>query len=364
MKRLLILFIFSIISFISCKENSQSEKKTISAIHSTSLTCEDSPSRFAPKVDAPEGMVWIPGGEFMMGTNEKDAYQPEKPAHPARVTGFFIDVTEVTNTQFKKFVDATAYITVAEKKPEWKDLKKQLPPDTPKPSEEQLVPASLVFVPPNTTITVNDIFQWWKFVPGADWKHPEGPNSNIDNRMNHPVVHIAYEDAIAYCKWAGKRLPTEAEWEFAARGGLVQNRYAWGDQFKCNGKNMANTFQGKFPEGGLAEDGFLKTAPVCTFPANGYGLHDMIGNVWEWCSDWYDSEYYKKIDASKTLDNPKGPEKWNDPREPYAMKRVTKGGSFLCTDNYCSNYRPASRRGTAYDSGASHIGFRCVKDKK
>lgn len=361
---------FSLISlvlcFTSCRQQDTSfEKKDISKTDpSPTLTCEYTPSRFSSKVVAPEDMVWIPDSEFTMGTDEKEAYGPEKPAHPVRVKGFFMDKTEVTNAQFKKFTDATHYITVAEKKPDWKELKKQLPIGTPKPAEEEFVPASLVFTPPNYKVTEDDYMQWWQFVPGADWKHPEGPKSNINNRMDHPVIHIAYDDALAYCKWAGKRLPTEAEWEFAARGGLTQTRYAWGNDFKCNGKNMANTFQGKFPEGGKAEDGYLTTAPVKSFPANGYGLYDMIGNVWEWCADWYDADYYKKIDASKTLDNPKGPEKSHDPQEPYSIKRVTKGGSFLCTDNYCTNYRPASRRGTAYDSGASHIGFRCVQDKK
>ncbi|WP_348800253.1 formylglycine-generating enzyme family protein [Flavobacterium adhaerens] len=360
------LIIFLVICISSCKQQDNNPKKDISdnTTESNTLTCEKTPSRFASNVKAPEGMVWIPGGEFMMGTDENEAYAPEKPSHPVRVNGFFMDITEVTNTEFKKFVDATNYKTVAERKPDWEQLKKQTPPGTPKPDEKDFVPASLVFSPPNYRVTKDDIFQWWQFVPGADWKHPEGPKSNIKDRMNYPVVHIAYDDALAYCKWAGKRLPTEAEWEFAARGGLAQKRYAWGDDFKCDGKNMANTFQGKFPEGGIAEDGYQTSSPVKTFPANGYGLYDMIGNVWEWCADWYDSDYYKKIDKSKTLDNPKGPEKWYDPSEPYAIKRVTKGGSFLCTDNYCSNFRPAARRGTSYDSGASHIGFRCVQDKK
>ena len=328
---------------------------------SSIITCEKIPSRFAESNNAPEGMTWIPGGDFMMGTNDSNSYKAEQPAHPVHVNGFYMDIAEVSNAQFKKFVGATGYITVAEQKPDWEELKKQVSPGTPKPSEEMLVAASLVFIPPAAITSMEDYSQWWHWVPGACWKHPDGPASSIDDKMNHPVVHIAYDDALAYCKWAGKRLPTEAEWEFAANGGLTDKRYAWGDDFKCEGHYMANTFQGKFPEKELTEDGFMRTAPVKSYAPNGYGLHDMIGNVWEWCADWYDAAYYKSVDKTKTLENPAGPEKCFDPEEPYALKRVTRGGSFLCSDNYCINYRPSARRGTAYDSGASNVGFRCVK---
>ena len=309
-----------------------------------------------------EGMVWIPGGEFMIGTNDDEAYSPEKPGHPVKVDGFWMDITEVTNAEFQKFVNATGYITVAENVPDWDELKKQLPPGTPRPDPKDLVPASLVYIQPKNKVTnTQDVSQWWNWVPGANWKHPEGPGSNIKNRMNYPVVHIAYEDAIAYCKWAGKRLPTEAEWEFAARNCLNQKRFAWGDELRPGGKIMANIWQGVFPDEDKKEDGFAGTSPVKNFKPNCYGLYDMIGNVWEWTSDWYDSQAYLKIAKNQVTSNPKGPDKSFDIEDRYAIKRVVKGGSFLCSENYCVNYRPSARRGQAYDSGTSNIGFRCVK---
>lgn len=310
-----------------------------------------------------KGMVWISGGEFLMGTNDAEEDSPEKPVHRVQVDGFFMDITEVTNRQFAEFVRATGYKTVAERKPEWDSLKLQLPPGTPAPDEATLIAGSLVFIEPAEKVNLNDISNWWKWIPGACWNHPEGANSTIYNRMDHPVVHIAYEDASAFCKWSGKRLPTEAEWEYAARGGLIQKKYGWGNELRLNGKVMSNTFQGRFPDAGTNEDGYKFTSPVKSFPANEFGLYDMIGNVWEWCSDWYDRDYYKRIKHGEILINPKGPSKWNDPGEPYAIKRVTRGGSFLCAENYCRNYRPGARRGTAYDSGASNVGFRCVRDK-
>lgn len=309
------------------------------------------------------GMKWVPGGEFMMGTNETDAYDPEKPAHPVKVNGFWMDETEVTNEQFKKFVDATGYVTIAERIPDWNELKKQLPPGTAAPDPKDLVPASLVYVQPKSGIqSTQDVSQWWKWVPGANWKNPEGPGSSIKDKMKHPVVHVAYDDALAYCKWAGKRLPTEAEWEFAARSCLKEKRFAWGDELNPKGKFMANTWQGVFPESDKGEDGFKGIAPAKKFEANCYGLYDMIGNVWEWTSDWYDSQAYMQYSANKISDNPKGPGKCSDIEDPYAIKRVVKGGSFLCSDNYCLNYRPSARRGQAYDSGTSNIGFRCVRN--
>lgn len=370
---------------ISC--NKDDNKKSVSGNNtdndSLKECCDKKPSRFGnsdsisasnpdPAIQtkssssgsnvAGNKMVWIPGGEFFMGTNEEEAYPTEKPAHKVKVDGFWMDETEVTNTEFKKFVDETGYITVAEKVPEWNELRKQLPPGTPPPNPADLVPASLVFVKPKTKVGTSDVSQWWKWIHGANWRHPEGPGSDIKDRMNNPVVHIAFEDALAYSKWAGKRLPTEAEWEFAARNCLSQKRFAWGDELRPKGKIMANTWQGIFPEDDKAEDGFLGVAPVKSFEPNCYGLYDMIANVWEWTSDFYDAGAYHKMDIEKVSMNPKGPVKCNDPDEPYAIKYVVKGGSFLCSENYCVNYRPSARRGQAYDSGTSNIGFRCVKN--
>jgi len=309
------------------------------------------------------GMVWIPGGKFTMGTDAQNAYEHERPAHPVKVKGFWMDITEVTNAQYKEFTDATGYVTIAEKAPRWEELKTQLPEGTPRPPDSVLVAGALVFDPPKDVVTLNDYSQWWSWKKGASWKSPEGPGSNLEGRWNHPVVHIAYEDAQAYCKWAGKRLPTEAEWEFAVRGGKEQYEYGSERELKTQkGGFVANYFQGSFPVRDLAEDGFTGTAPVRTFPANAYGLYDMIGNVWEWTSDLYNVEYFASLPQNEATDNPHGPTDFYDPQEPGVKKYVTKGGSYLCASNYCSNYRSSARQGTAFDSGQSHIGFRCVKD--
>ena len=285
-----------------------------------------------------------------MGTNEDAAYDHERPAHKVHVDGFFISETEVTNAQFKKFVDATGYKTIAERKPTWDELKQSLPPGTTPIPDSILVPGSLVFYRPPAPVMLDDYSQWWVFIDGADWQHPEGHQSDLKGRWDHPVIHIAYEDALAYCKWEGSRLPTEAEWEFASRGGTQKD---------TQGKFVANTFQGSFPVYDLKEDGFASTAPVKNYPPNEFGLYDMIGNVWEWTSDLYDVNYYKTL-KEKTV-NPRGPSRSFDPNEPYAMKRVTKGGSFLCATDYCSNYRPSARQGSSIDTGSSNIGFRTVK---
>ncbi len=316
---------------------------------------------FACNNPTPPGMVWIPGGEFTMGSDDPQAYPHEKPAHRVMVDGFWISETEVTNRQFKKFVDETGYVTVAERKPTWEELSKNLPPEAPQIPDSLLSAGSLVFTPPAGPVLLNDYSQWWSFVEGANWRHPEGPNSDLEGRWDHPVVHVAYDDALAYCRWEGSRLPTEAEWEFASRGGLQRKRFSWGDELSIEGKWMANTYQGSFPVADTREDGFVATSPVRTFPANGYGLYDMIGNVWEWTSDLYDVDYFKTIGEKITV-NPTGPDQSFDPNEPYATKRVTKGGSFLCASNYCSNYRPAARQGTTIDSGSSHLGFRTIFD--
>ena len=306
-------------------------------------------------------MAWIPGGKFTMGTNEADAYQAEKPAVEVEVNGFWMDTHEVTNADFAKFVEATGYVTTAERKPDWEELKKTVPPGTEKPADSLLVAASLVFKPSNGPVDLNNYSQWWSWVAGADWKHPEGPNSSIKGKENFPVVHVSWDDAMAYCKWAGKRLPTEAEWEFAARGGLNNNIYPWGNEHVNVGAPKANSWEGKFPYLNEQRDGFIKYAPVKTYNCNRYGLFDMAGNVWEWCSDWYDHNYYQTV-ANNTTVNPTGPQKSFDPQDPYTPKRVLRGGSFLCNDSYCSGYRVARRMKSSPDTGLEHTGFRCVKD--
>jgi formylglycine-generating enzyme required for sulfatase activity len=280
--------------------------------------------------------------------DESDA----KPWHRVRVSGFWMDRTEVTNDQFALFVRETGYVTVAEKKPDAKDY-----PGAP---PEMLVPGSIVFTPPSEPVPLTNHLAWWRYVPGADWRHPEGPGSSIADRGQHPVVHICWDDAVAYSKWAGKRLPTEAEWEFAARGGLERNRYVWGTELNPGGKSMANHWQGHFPATNTAADGFERTAPVGSFPPNGYGLVDMAGNVWEWCADWYQPVY----PAHDRTPDPQGPESSYDPQEPGVIKRVQRGGSFLCSDEYCTRYLPGARGKGAPDSGASHLGFRCVLSLK
>jgi formylglycine-generating enzyme required for sulfatase activity len=306
-----------------------------------------------PSGPAPAGMIWIPGGQFWMGTAE-DHMADAKPWHRVYVDGYWMDKTEVTNEQFARFVKATGYVTVAERKPRAEDYPGALP--------EKLVAGSVVFSPPDHPVELDNHFRWWDYVPGANWRHPEGPKSDINGRMNHPVVHVAYKDAVAYCNWAGKRLPTEAEFEFASRGGLDRKRYAWGDEFMPGGKHMANTFQGHFPDTNTGEDGYLATAPVGSFPANGYGLFDMAGNVWEWTSDWYRADYYRALAArGEVTVNPAGPADSFDPSEPGVPKRVQRGGSFLCTDQYCARYIAGGRGKGELDTGTNHLGFRCVR---
>lgn len=306
----------------------------------------------APERPAPADMVWIPGGEFTMGSEH---FGDARPVHRVAVDGFWMDVTEVTNAQWKRFADATGYVTVAERVPRAEDY-----PGAP---PENLVAGSVVFAPPPTEVPLDNHLRWWSYVAGADWRHPEGPATSIDGRMDHPVVHVAWGDVQAYATWASKRLPTEAEWEFAARGGLDGKAYAWGDDFRPHGKFMANTFQGHFPDHNTGEDGFVKTAPVKTFPANGYGLYGMAGNVWEWVSDWYRPDYFARLAAAGGVThNPKGPSDSVDPSQPGVTKRVQKGGSFLCTDQYCARYMPGGRGKGEPDTGTNHTGFRCVRD--
>lgn len=315
----------------------------------------------APSADK-DTMVLIRGGEFTMGTDDQKSFDNEGPAHTVRVHDFYMDVHEVTNREFEQFVKVTGYKTVAERELNWDELKKQLPPGTPKPNDAILQPGSMVFTPPTQAVPLDNLSNWWIWVIGANWQHPEGPGSNLTGREDHPVVQIAFEDAEAYAKWVGKRLPTEAEWEYASRGGIKKGRYTWGDEDPEKNVKLANIWQGHFPDVNTKEDGYERSAPVKSFAPNGYGLYDMAGNVWEWCSDWYNDDAYKMLDQNSITDNPTGPDKSYDSNEPYAIKRVTKGGSYLCHISYCESYRPTARRGTAYDSGMSHIGFRCVKD--
>jgi formylglycine-generating enzyme required for sulfatase activity len=292
-------------------------------------------------------MVWLPGGTFFMGTDD-EASTDARPVHKVELNGFWIDRTEVTNRQFAEFVRATGYVTVAEKAPDPKDF-----PDAPK---ELLVPGSLVFTPPAGQVSLDNHLAWWRYVPGANWRHPLGPDSDLSGKDDHPVVQVCWDDAVAYARWAGKRLPTEAEWEYAARGGLDRKRYCWGDELLPGGKWRVNNWQGRFPSENKQEDGFVGTAPVSAFPPNGFGLYDMSGNVWEWCADWY-RPGYNEDDAR----NPRGPKSSYDPNEPGIPKRVQRGGSFLCSDLYCVRYLPGARGKGAVDSGASHVGFRCVR---
>jgi formylglycine-generating enzyme required for sulfatase activity len=330
------------------------------------------PPAFAPTLPnktpqhgpAPTGMVWIPGGEFSMGAEKSGdsicgvGMSPAGdagPVHRVYVDGFWMDAADVTNDEFEKFVKATGYITIAEKAP----TKEEFPTAPP----ENLVAGSVVFTPPPQPVPLDNHYQWWSYVKGADWRHPEGPQSSIKGRGNYPVVQVAYPDAVAYANWAGKRLPTEAEWEFAARGGLSGKTFAWGDEFKPKGKYMANTYQGQFPVKDIGEDGFVGIAPAKSFPPNGYGLYDMAGNVWQWCSDWYRPDYYLRLAAAGGVArNPQGPDSPFDPAEPTEKKRVQRGGSFLCTDQYCTRYMVGSRGKGEVTSAADHIGFRCVRD--
>jgi formylglycine-generating enzyme len=330
------------------------------AIPNATASNPDQPSGGQVRRKSPTAMVWIPEGTFLMGTNDKESFPNERPAHLVQVQGFWIDEHDVTNAEFAKFVETTGYVTTAERKIDWEDLKKELPPGTPKPDDSALAAGALVFTPTSEPVPLNDLSAWWRWVHGANWRHPEGPESSIQERENHPVVQVSWHDAVAYAQWAGKRLPTEAEWEFAARGGLESKRYVWGDEFRPGGKYMANTWQGIFPVRDSGEDGFVATSPVGCYPANGYGLYDMAGNVWQWCSDWYRADSNMEAASKNVCRNPGGPAQSYDPGDPYASKRVVKGGSFLCNPDYCESYRPSARRGTPPDTGSSHTGFRCV----
>ena len=314
--------------------------------------------------DPPKDTVRIAAGEFDMGApapaghdNNRvgmHATTDSRPIHRVRVNAFHIHRTEVTNRQFGRFVQATGYVTVAER-----------PLDAaafPMAAPDELAPGSVVFAPPDQTVALNNPLRWWRWQAGATWRRPTGPSSTIEALDDHPVVHVAYEDATAFCSWLGMRLPTEAEWEYAARGGLNGKLYPWGDDFKPDGKWMTNSFQGHFPDDNAGADGYIATAPVAQFPANGYGLYDVAGNVWEWVSDWYRPDYYAHLAATgRVADNPTGPDAPWDPDEPGSAKRVHRGGSYLCTNQYCSRYMVGTRGKGEVNTGTNHLGFRCAR---
>lgn len=307
----------------------------------------------APPPTDRDPMVPIRGGTFHMGCADCQM-DDALPVHLVEVSAFWIDPTPVTNAAFARFVAATGYRTVAERPLDPKQF-----PDV---SPDLLVPGSSVFSPPSVDVPLVDYLLWWSYVPGASWRRPEGPGSDVTTRHNHPVVHVAWEDADAYCRWAGKRLPTEAEYEFSARGGMDGKRYAWGDELKPGGKWMANIWQGRFPSHNTREDGYAGTSPVKAFVPNGYGLYDVAGNVWQWTADWYRADYFKTLAATgRPVKDPTGPAASDDPREPGVKKRVQKGGSFLCSARYCSRYLVGSRGKGAVDSGSSNVGFRCAR---
>ena len=359
----LILMALCYIVIIACKENKAEalieDKKPDENIYK-----KVTDSLFK---NPPEGMLWIPAGSFLQGAVQQDkmAMSHEKPQHPVTVDGFFMDITEVTNAAFKNFVKETGYITIAEREIDWEAMKKQLPEGTPKPHDSILQPGSLLFKKTKSSVpNLYDFSQWWRWEIGVNWRHPSGPDSSIEGKDNHPVVHISYEDALAYCKWAGRRLPTEAEWEYAARGNKTGTTYLWGNDRSLLSK-MVNSWEGEFPVNNTLEDGFERTAPVKTYPPNGFGLYDMAGNVWEFVSDWYNIKYYEELTAKKVeVINPQGADKAYNPSQPYLQEKVIKGGSFLCSDSYCASYRISSRMGTSTDSSAEHVGFRTVLDKE
>jgi sulfatase modifying factor 1 len=315
-----------------------------------------------PSTPAPSGMVWIPGGEFSMGAAEIPGMSPvgmqattdSRPVHRVAVDGFWMDETEVTNAQFAAFVRATSYVTVAERTPR--------PEDFPGVPREKLVAGSVVFTAPARRVPLDNALQWWRYEPGVNWRTPLGRESTIEGRDDFPVVHVAHEDAVAYATWAGKRLPTEAEWEFAARGGLSGKLYPWGDDFVAGDRHLCNSHQGDFPHVDRASDGFAGIGPVKQFAPNGYGLYDVAGNVWEWVSDWYRPDYYGRLaSAGGVARNPQGPDSSYDPEEPGTPKRVHRGGSFLCTEQYCSRYMVGTRGKGDIGTGTNHLGFRLVR---
>ncbi|TXD85553.1 SUMF1/EgtB/PvdOfamily nonheme iron enzyme [Subsaximicrobium wynnwilliamsii] len=355
------IIVFAIV-FFCCKE----QPKPAVAAQASKTAAARVPHKILkeqPKnVSTPQGMVWVAGKTFTQGAKANDAFamSREKPAHQVTVDGFFIDITEVTNANYKAFVDATSYITIAERSIDWEDMKKNLPQGTPKPADSLLQPGSLIFNKAvSAVVNMDNYAQWWTWKIGADWKHPAGPNSHIKGKDNFPVVHIAYEDALAYCEWANRRLPTEAEWEAAAQGTARDAIFTWGDDAQKLNEN-ANTWQGSFPVKNESLDGFEFIAPAKSYPPNSIGIYDMMGNVWELTSDLFNVNYYQSLDTNTTLINPKGAKAGFNPDNPYQPEHIIKGGSFLCHASYCASFRISARMGTAFDSGSDHTGFRTV----
>ena len=378
MKKIIFFFFLFLINDLICFAQSKKSNQTQDSLESNkkqSCCNKNIPKRFgnvnqADSVSlinlsnvAHAGMVWIAGGKFFMGGDNDQARSDEFPKHQVELNGFYLDETEVTNSQFAKFVQETGYETTAEKDVDWNELKKQLPENTPMPDSEMLRAASLIFVSTPEAVNLSDYSQWWKWQHGANWKHPQGPDSDIIGKDDLPVVQVSWDDANAYCKWAGKRLPTEAEWEYAVRGSKKNTIYSWGNSPIDSNGFQCNYWQGSFPNNNLVEDKFYNAAPVKSFMPNSYGLYDMAGNVWEWCSDLYHHDYYKTFEKIKITKNPKGPNTSFDPDEPLVSKRVMRGGSFLCNESYCSGYRNSSRMKSSQDTGMEHVGFRCVADK-
>lgn len=315
----------------------------------------------------PTGMVWVEPGVFQIGCDGPEGRPDERPSHRVFVSGFWIDRTEVTNEEFRAFVEATGYVTTAERPVDWEQLKNELPPGATKPPDEDLRPGSLVFTAPVGEARKAGAMHWWAWTPGASWRHPEGPGSTLEGRERYPVVHVSWDDAQAYAAWAGKRLPTEAEWERAARFGADGQRFTWGEELNPGARHMANIWQGEFPHRNTAEDGFAGAAPVGSFPPNALGLHDMAGNVWEWTTDRFHPGAYRMrtgaLEPGATCRDPGGPESTFDPRHPYSRdSRVQKGGSFLCHASYCESYRPSAKMASPRETTMSHLGFRCVSD--
>ena len=326
------------------------------------FSCANNQKDKSISFETPDGMVWVEGKSYTKGAKQNDDYamMREKPSHEVYIDGFFIDITEVTNNQFQKFVNETGYLTIAERQIDWDEMKKSLPPRTPKPHDSILQPGSLIFNDQIKTVeNMQNYFQWWRWQKGANWKAPKGPGSSIVNKGSYPVVHIAYEDAKAYCEWANRRLPTEAEWESAAQGNYKKAVFTWGDNVNLLNSN-ANTWQGEFPVKNESIDGYEMIAPVKSFPANSIGIFDMVGNVWEITDDLFNVNYYSEISTETELKNLKGASSCYNPSNPYEIQYVMKGGSFLCHDSYCASYRISARMGVSIDSGSDHTGFRTV----